>query len=74
MPRPEFLWWVEFYKLYPFDDFHRHHRPAALVAQLAGGGEMQQKLDWLQPDPRNADLSDADLATLRAFGFTSKGT
>jgi hypothetical protein len=79
MPRPEFLWWVEFYKLYPFDDFHRYHRPAALASIAGATGDrvsetLQKRLDWLQPDPRNADLSDADMATLRAFGFTSKGT
>lgn len=72
MPQTEFLSWVEFYKLYPFDDFHRYHRPAALVSASLGGGELQQRLDWLQPDPTTEDLNDADMATLRAFGFTKK--
>ena len=73
MPKPEFLAWIEFYRLFPFDDFHRFHRPAALIAHSFGGGDIQLRLDWLQPDARNADLDDADLKTLRAFGFKAKG-
>lgn len=73
MTQPEYLAWLEFYKLYPFDDMHRFYRPAALVSQSMAGGDMQEKLDWLQPDPRNAGMSDADLRTLRALGFTAKG-
>ena len=69
MTQPEFLAWVEFYKLYPFDDFHRFYRPAALVAGSFGGGDMQQRLEWLQPDPAAADLTLADMNTLKAFGF-----
>lgn len=73
MTRPEFLAWIEFYRLFPFDDLHRFHRPAALVSQSFSGGDIQSRLDWLQPDARNADLEDADLKTLRAFGFKTKG-
>lgn len=73
MTPDEFMQWVEFYRLFPFDDFHRFHRPAALVSQSMAGGEIQEKLDWLQPDSRNDGLSDADMKTMRAFGFTSKG-
>lgn len=72
MDQPEFLQWIEFYKLFPFDDFHRFHRPAALVASAIGGGEIRERLAWLQPDPRNAGMSDADMATLRAFGYKTK--
>ena len=39
-----------------------------------GGGEIQPLLDWLQPDQATENMSDADMATLRAFGFTRKGT
>ena len=70
MPQPEFLAWIEFYKLYPFDDFHRFHRPAALVSASLGGGDIQQRLDWLQPDPATAELSDVDISLLKAFGAT----
>ena len=69
MSRDEFLAWVEFYKLYPFDDFHRYHRPAALVAAASGGGSVLERLEWLQPEPRIPGYSDADLNTLKAFGF-----
>lgn len=73
MTQPEFIAWVEYFRLYPFDDLHRFHRPAALVAQSLGGGEIHTRLDWLHPDPRNAQLGDADLTTLRALGFKSRG-
>jgi hypothetical protein len=49
MPRREFEAWREFYVLYPFDDLHRYHRPAALVSVSLGGGDLQQRIDWLQP-------------------------
>ena len=73
MAPEELLRWMAFYRLFPFDDFHRHHRPAALIAQSMGGGDMQDKLDWLQPDPRNDGVDDADLKTMRAMGFAAKG-
>lgn len=68
----EFASWIEFYRLYPFDDFHRFHRPSALVARSMGGGEIQPLLDWLQPDRSTEGMSDADMNTLKAFGFTGK--
>lgn len=73
----EFSAWVAFYKLWPFDDFHRFHRPAALIAQSMAGGEVQPRLDWLQP-PLPTDgpgLTEADLNTMKAFGFkpTARG-
>jgi hypothetical protein len=73
MEQPEFLTWVEFFKLYPFDDFHRYHRPAALVSTALGGGDVKPRLDWLQPEPDVDGLSEADRNTLKAFGFTRKG-
>lgn len=73
MPQSEFQAWCEFYRLYPFDDMHRFHRPAALVSTALGGGDIQQRLEWLSPEPTTIDLSEADMNTLRAFGFTKKG-
>lgn len=74
MTQPEFLLWLEFYRMFPFDDLHRFHRPAALVAQsLGGGGDITAKLDWLAPDPVNDGLSDADMRTIRGLGFKRKG-
>ena len=72
MTRVEFHRWVAFYEAFPFDDFSRYHRPAALIATSLGGGEIQPRLDWLQPDPINAEMDDADMNTLRAFGFKKK--
>lgn len=68
MSRREFEWWCEFYRLFPFDDLHRFHRPAAMIA-AAFGGELQKRLEFLQPDPSTADLGEVDMQALRAFGF-----
>ena len=66
----EFQAWFAFYELHPFDDFNRFCRPAALIAQAAGGGEIGPRLDWLQPPPPPAfDYSEADLNTFKAFGM-----
>jgi hypothetical protein len=75
MAQPEFLEWVEFFKLYPFDDHHRYHRPAALGFASAFLPEartqaIEDALRWLSPP--NDEYSDADLATMRAMGFKKK--
>lgn len=65
--------WREFYRLYPFDDYHRFHRPAALVSLSLGGGAdtaLRDRLDWLQPKPMIPDFSQSDTKTLAAFGIT----
>ncbi|MFC0677528.1 hypothetical protein ACFFGH_06645 [Lysobacter korlensis] len=55
MGEAEFDAWREFYRLYPFDDLHRFHRPAALMACSGVSGSLdqaiEQRLKWLQPDP-----------------------
>lgn len=68
----EFIAWQEFYKLHPFDDYARFYRPAALVAHSLGGAEVGLLLDWLarESPAASSDLSDADLATMKALGFT----
>lgn len=72
MTRAEFLAWIDFYRLYPFDDMHRIHRPAALIASGFGGGSIEDRLDWLHPQPApEHDYNAADLNTLKAFGFSS---
>ena len=69
MSRSEFIRWQAFYALFPFDDLHRYHRPAVLVASAMSGDTdtMRDRLQWLQPDPRTEGMSDADLNTFRAF-------
>ena len=57
------------YRAHPFDDMHRHHRPAALGARSMRGGEMQPLLDWLHPPEWAEDLSQSDINTLRALGI-----
>lgn len=69
MTQAEFVQWREFYRRYPFDDFHRFHRPAALVAGAFGGGDMTARLEWLQPPVWDGDYSEADMNTFKAFGF-----
>lgn len=58
---------MAFYQDYPFDDKHRYYRPAALVSVSMSGGEVQKKLDWLQPPSIE---NTADYNTLKAFGLT----
>ncbi len=57
--------WREFYNLYPFDDYHRIYRPAALAA-AAYGGELKAKLDWLAPQAQDGNA--ADLSVMKALG------
>lgn len=45
----EFDAWAAFFRRWPFDDYHRFHRPAALVSVSMGGGEIQDRLDFLEP-------------------------
>lgn len=73
MSQAEFIAWVAFYRLYPFDDHHRHHRPAALVAQCMAGGDMKDKLEWLQPDPTYSGYSAAEVRSFKAFGIKPPG-
>lgn len=79
MSRQEFQAWREYYHLFPFDDLHRYHRPAALISHSASGGGgsdlLEQRLNWLQPDPGSMSglYTDADMATFRAFGMKPPG-
>ena len=72
MTQREYNGWIEFYKLYPFDDLHRYQRPAALISSSMSG-DLEKKLDWLAPDPSTKDYSQADMNTLKAFGFRKPG-
>jgi hypothetical protein len=75
MRQKEFRSWVEFWKLYPFDDFHRFHRPASLIAHSMGGAKLDDLQAYLMPEPKVippelAGYSEADLRTFAAFGVT----
>jgi hypothetical protein len=71
----EFRAWAEYYEAHPFDDLHRFHRPAALVASSFGGRKFDDALQFLapelpalvEPSPGFA-YSAADIATFKAFG------
>lgn len=54
--------------MYPFDDLHRFHRPAAVVG-AAFGGKYESILGFLVPSPDNPALSDADRDVAKALGF-----
>lgn len=69
MTQAELLSWVAFYRLFPFDDLHRFHRPAALVG-ASMGGDVKQKLEWLAPEPVPDGYSQAELNSFKAFGIT----
>lgn len=83
MSRQEFLDWREYHRLFPFDDLHRYHRPAALISHAAAGGgtteQLNQRLRWLQPEPEMGDTpapgayTAADLATFAAFRIKPPG-
>lgn len=68
MTAEEFDIWAAYYRLHPFDDVHRIHRPAAVVAS-AMSGRYENKLRFLAPEPRPEGYSRADLNTLQAFGL-----
>ncbi|MFC3340011.1 phage tail assembly protein T [Paracandidimonas soli] len=69
----EFCDWVAFYVAHPFDDEHRYHRPAALIAQSLAGGEMNEKLRWLKgaivddDSMIDGEFSEADRRTIAAL-------
>lgn len=77
MTRKEFESWKEFYALRPFDDLHRYHRPAAVVAHsFGGGGDVGKTIDILVNERGMVDamqeelaggFSGADKATIQAL-------
>jgi hypothetical protein len=71
MSHAEFLRWQEYYNISPFDDMHRHYRPAALIARSMSGGDVSEMLEWLQPrEAENEGYSDADIQTFKALGMS----
>lgn len=68
MTQREFARWVEFYRLFPFDDLHRFHRPAALLCSMQGG-DFKKAMDALAPEPVPSGYSQAELNSFKAFGI-----
>ena len=66
----EFQEWCSFYALYPFDDYHRLHRPASAIG-AASGGKLDEILKFLSPQPDHIEMSDADRDIARALGFST---
>lgn len=68
MSAAEFQGWIAFYQMYPFDDLHRFHRPAAMVG-AAMGGKYEDRLEFLCPEPLPPGMTRADYNTMKAFGM-----
>lgn len=61
MSPAEVVRWQRYYDRWPFDDLHRHHRPAALVSAALKGGSAEsmtelvdKRVEWLE-DSRGVD-------------------
>lgn len=79
MPHAELVSWREFFVLYPFDDFHRFHRPAALQSASHPGVKsandvFNSQLMVLAPTNVETGFSDADMSVIKAFGGTPPPT
>lgn len=68
MPAADLDGFKAFFELYPFDDLHRFHRPAAVVGS-AYGGKYESIVAFLAPSPDSPELSDADRDVAKALGF-----
>ena len=80
MTESEFRSWQQFYQESPFDDLHRYHRPAAMLAQVQVGGDFSARLSWLaggsglnqdqdQFPHLSDEFTDADLRSFEALGL-----
>lgn len=68
----EFEAWKAYYRLWPFDDYYRFHRPAGMIA-ASMSGDLEEKLDWLagdrgKPNVPEAGLNDVDRSVIAALG------
>ncbi|PZQ09941.1 hypothetical protein [Pseudoxanthomonas winnipegensis] len=69
MTEEEFSDWLDFYALYPFDDFHRYYRPAAVVAGAMSGDAkvFDHRLEFMQPDPSLREMNTVDRSLIDVF-------
>ena len=74
MSQAEFERWFDFYQMHPFDDLHRFHRPAALIARSMTGAEIEDMIQWLHPkykeESEDGEYTEADLKTFKALGLS----
>jgi hypothetical protein len=66
MSASEFSAWKAFFLMYPFDDAHRFHRPAAAVA-ASFGGKYDDLIEFLSPEPVPPGMNQHDARTLRSM-------
>lgn len=66
MTAAEFGRWVSFNQLYPMDDLHIYHRPAAMIA-AAFGGKYRDRIEFLCPEPIPDGMTAADWTTYKTF-------
>lgn len=71
MTADEFSAWIEFYRHEPFDDLHRYHRPAALIAS-SFKGKFDDCLAVLVPKPKPNGYSSADMTLMQILGVKPK--
>lgn len=69
MSAAEFERWCDYYRIAPFDDRHRYHRPAALIASRNSRSPVEDLIDWLQPP----DMPTEDLSVFKALGVRPRG-
>lgn len=71
MTNKEYLDWVAYYKTYPFDDFHRFHRPTALIVSRGKQDQLEEALKYLDVNsviPGEIDmeqLSESDMSVIQ---------
>lgn len=63
----EFRRWRDFYLDNPFDDHHRYHRPAALVANQMSGIDFKKALEISENKPEE-EMSDVDASIFKILG------
>lgn len=67
MNNNEFEAWARYYRAHPFDDLHRYHRPAALLA-ASKGYRLDDALGYLHPSPAPEGIDEIGMSVIRALG------
>lgn len=69
MSQKDYEGFRQFYQLFPFDDHHRVHLPAAVIA-ASMGVKMEDALKVLDPPPNESGWSQAELNSFKSHGIT----